>query len=235
MRQRTLLLIDDDRIWLNITARFFRELSYIVLKASACAEGIEMARQCRPDCILLDFHMPDLDGGAAASQIRADAELRKTPVIMVSGDAQKEFESQQEYKVDGFFLKGGSPQRLRAMIDSLLRRVELERGIVQAGDLYIDGSNLRVFRDSKLVTKLSQDQFRLLSILVEKSPDFVNEDDISRHIFGVNGGINKPDAIRGLAYRLRGSLGTQLGHRIISQKGSGWGYVQPRERGKEAS
>jgi len=200
-----------------------------------CVEGMEMLRRHRPDCVLLDFNMPDMDGCAVAFQIRADADLRKTPIIMVTGEAQKELVSLHEYKVDGFFLKGWSLDRLLAMVESLLRRVDLDHGIIRNGDIRLIGSDLQVFRDSKLVTVLSREQFRLFSLLVEKSPDFVNETNILRHIYGVNGETDKPDAIRGLAHRLRSRLGAQLGHRVRSKAGSGWGYVQPRARSKDAA
>ena len=186
MQQRTILLIDDVRTWLSTTARYFQCCNYATLKAMTCVEGMEMLRRHRPDCVLLDFNMPDMDGCAVAFQIRADADLRKTPIIMVTGEAQKELVSLHEYKVDGFFLKGWSLDRLLAMVESLLRRVDLDHGIIRNGDIRLIGSDLQVFRDSKLVTVLSREQFRLFSLLVEKSPDFVNETNILRHIYFLN-------------------------------------------------
>jgi CheY-like chemotaxis protein len=49
--------------------------------------GLDLARQHRPDLILLDVHLPDMDGEEVLRQLRADAALRDTPVLVVSADA----------------------------------------------------------------------------------------------------------------------------------------------------
>lgn len=230
MQQRTLLLIDDDKDYLQGSARCFSDSNYTVLTAATCAEGVLAAQRHHPDCILLDIHMPDMKGCEVAFKIRSDAELRKMPIIIVSGDLQEELDSHYGYKADGFFYKGDHPARLLAMVESLLRRVDWERGVVDAGDIRLEGTSFQVFRDSKLVARLTREQFSLFSLLVEKSPAFVSEEEIAGQVFQLKECCDKFDAIRGLAQRLRANLGPQLGRRVKSKVAQGWIYVRPRSR-----
>lgn len=80
---RNILVIDD--------AAMFRELESIflarqgrVLTAASGEEGLAVARRERPDVILLDLVMPDLDGEAVCRILKADPELRSIPVVMLT-------------------------------------------------------------------------------------------------------------------------------------------------------
>ncbi len=49
--------------------------------------GLELARQHRPDLVLLDLHLPDIPGEQVLRELHADPQLRRTPVIVLSADA----------------------------------------------------------------------------------------------------------------------------------------------------
>lgn len=228
MRNRTLLIVDDDPAWLKIIAALLVRLNYRVFTAATCAAGIRLAQLHKPSCILLDFCLPDANGNAFASSIKENSELKKTPIIMVSGEEKEELRAYYEYKLDGFFLKGWRLERLLAMVESLLRRVDLDLGMVTCNDLRLDGVTFQVFRDSKLVAQLSPEQFSLLSLLIEKTPSFVLEENVIKYVFGEGDEAEKIDAIKMLVYRLRKKLGRQLARRIKSIKKRGWIYLSPR-------
>ena len=227
MHKTTLLIIDDDLAWLRTTAKYFTTSGFNVLTAPNCAAGIGLAEAVRLDCVLLDFHMTLGDRGAVCTYLRSNLALKKTPIIMVSSDRLKELASYNEHKADGFVLKNTPPAKIRAVIESVLRRINWERGICENGDLRLERETLQVFRGSRPAARLSLEQFHLLSLLIEKSPEYVNEEDIARDVIGsVSEG--KTDAVRALLHRLRLKLGTQLGKRIKSKRNLGWAYVQPR-------
>lgn len=227
MHKTTLLIIDDDLIWLRSTARYFTASGFSVLTAATCAAGIGLAEAVRLDCVLLDFHLTLGDKGAVCSYLRSNLALKKTPIIMVSSDRLKELASYNEHKADGFVLKSTPVAKIRAVIESVLRRIDWERGICETGDLRLERETLQVFRGARLAARLSLEQFHLLSMLIEKSPAYVNEEAIARDVIGsVSEG--KTDAVRALLHRLRLKLGVQLGKRIKSKRNHGWTYVQPR-------
>lgn len=227
MGHRTLLVIDDDRSWSNFVDVSFANFGYKVLTAATCAEGYSMAQQHKPACILLDYYLPDAEGSVFAANIRGNYELKKTPIIMVSGDENQALRAYTDYKLDGFISKDARLEQIKAKVEGLLRRVNWERGNVTCSDLRLDGVNFQVYLDSKLVTELCPEQFRLLSILLENSPDFVSETDIYGHVFKTAEGGERSDMIRGVAQRLREKLGVRLGRRV-KKLGKGWIYVQPR-------
>ncbi len=84
MSARKILVIDDStmirRMVSGILSRHFE-----VLEASDGVMGLEMAKQHHPDLILLDFVMPKMDGYDTLRHIRQEENLRRTPVIIMSG------------------------------------------------------------------------------------------------------------------------------------------------------
>jgi phosphoserine phosphatase RsbU/P len=86
VRDRPLILIvDDDVDYVRINKRILERNGYEVVTAALGSEGIEQAREYRPDAIILDFMMETNTAGASLAQkISEDPELRQTPVILVT-------------------------------------------------------------------------------------------------------------------------------------------------------
>jgi len=80
----TVLAIDDDPEARALLRRVLTKERFLVAEAADGAEGIRMARELRPDCITLDIMMPGMDGWAVLSALKADPELAKIPVVMLS-------------------------------------------------------------------------------------------------------------------------------------------------------
>lgn len=227
---RKVLIIDDDKLWRGVMSGLFQSAGYGTAAAATCREGLALAASERPDCVLLDFHLGDGDGGQVCAGIRASGALRKTPVVMVSADPAEEINSYSLYGADGFILKGCSFEKIRAVVESVLRRVEMERGCLEAGDLRLEPEGCRVLRQGHSALVLPPEQFRLFSLLFERSPRCVGEEEISRRVLGASGPADRTDQIRSLVYRLRRSLGTQLSLRVRNESRQGWAYVPPRDR-----
>lgn len=223
-----ILIVDDDPVWLRAISSLFTLAGYAVRQARTCAEALKLAADGRHDAILLDFHLADGDGGDICAAIRADAAINKVPIIMISADPLEEQNAYFRYKADAFVLKGTELMKIRGVVESLLRRVSWERGTIEKDDLRLEPRDFQVLRGKKLLASLSPDQFALLALLLEKSPEVVSEDDIAKRVFDSDFAPDKTDAIRGLVYRLRLSLGRQIGRRIRNKSGRGWTYVSPR-------
>ena len=80
----TVLVVDDDPSVLSLLAKTLEKDGYRVVSARNGVEALALARQHRPQAITLDVLMPQMDGWAALKELKADAELRDIPVIMVS-------------------------------------------------------------------------------------------------------------------------------------------------------
>ena len=120
----TILVIDDDRDFVQLIGRMLDTplRPYRVLKAYSGYEGLQVMRYRRPDLVLLDLMLPDVDGLEVLQQMRADPLLRDTPVVVVS--ARGEMEDVGELSGVVMVTKGGGFQPgelvrwMRAILDS---------------------------------------------------------------------------------------------------------------------
>jgi len=77
-----ILVIDDDAEVRELMQTHLQRLGYQVVLADNGVTGLQLAQQCQPKAILLDVMMPEINGWTVLSQIKADAKLHDTPVIM---------------------------------------------------------------------------------------------------------------------------------------------------------
>jgi twitching motility two-component system response regulator PilH len=86
---RRVLIIDDalaDRTHLE---QIVSRAGHTALLADSAAQGIERAKRDKPDVILMDVNMPEMDGFAATRKLKADAATKDIPVVFVTGKNQK--------------------------------------------------------------------------------------------------------------------------------------------------
>jgi CheY-like chemotaxis protein len=84
IRPTTILWIDDDRLLLSVCADPFERYGYRILPASDGPTGIDLARQERPDLILLDVVMFGMDGLEVCQRLRAEPVLADTPIVLLT-------------------------------------------------------------------------------------------------------------------------------------------------------
>ncbi|HEY7766911.1 PAS domain S-box protein [Longimicrobium sp.] len=85
---RTVLYIEDNRSNVRLVERVLAGRGDLELVAAGEGrEGLELARRLKPGLVLLDVHLPDMDGEQVLAELRADPELRATPVVVISADA----------------------------------------------------------------------------------------------------------------------------------------------------
>ena len=88
---RIILIIEDDSAFAGLLLEFFRERDYKGIIAYQGNAGLSLARYYRPDAIILDMHLPVMDGSEVLKQLKNDPDLRHIPVQIFSGyDRRKE-------------------------------------------------------------------------------------------------------------------------------------------------
>ena len=86
--EKTVLYIEDNEANFDLVKNVLRHRPQIkLLAAMQGRSGLELAQRHRPDLILLDFHLPDINGDEVLRRLREEASTRDIPVIMVSADA----------------------------------------------------------------------------------------------------------------------------------------------------
>ncbi len=78
------LYVDDDQLLLSLFAKALEDENFQPLTATTGYQGIELARQERPDAILLDVMMPGMSGFEVCRRLRADPEFKDTPIIIIT-------------------------------------------------------------------------------------------------------------------------------------------------------
>ena len=120
MTQR-ILVVEDTEDNRRIIRDLLSASGYALLEATDGAEGVELARQERPDLILMDIQLPEIDGYEATRQIRAIPELAGVPIIAVTSYALSGDEAKARAAgCDGYVAKPFSPRQLLAKIREFL-------------------------------------------------------------------------------------------------------------------
>ena len=83
MGKKTILIVDDEAN-VRLLMRSILSADYYVVEAGDGNEAVVAAKKHKPDLILMDIMMPEVDGYTACSAIRQDERLRNTPILMVS-------------------------------------------------------------------------------------------------------------------------------------------------------
>lgn len=124
MSDTHILLIDDERdIRAVVTFCLRKTAGWDVSSAGGGAEGLAIARVERPDAILLDVMMPDLDGPATLQRLQADALTRDIPVIFLTAKAQSaDHRGFATLGVTGILTKPFDPMTLADQIQAILTR-----------------------------------------------------------------------------------------------------------------
>ena len=79
---KTVLIIEDNLTHMALAATLLKKSGYAVLKASDAETGIRLAREQHPDLILMDIHLPGMDGLTAIFQLKSDPATQHIPVIL---------------------------------------------------------------------------------------------------------------------------------------------------------
>jgi two-component system, cell cycle response regulator DivK len=120
---KTVLLVEDNEDNRFIYATALRYTGYEVIEAVSGRQGIEQARTHRPDLILMDISIPDVDGWEATIVLKADPLTRAIPIIAVTahvlpGDERRSLDA----GCDGYLAKPVAPATLIAEVDRRLGR-----------------------------------------------------------------------------------------------------------------
>jgi signal transduction histidine kinase len=104
--QKTVLYIEDDIASQRLVQRVLGNHGYRVTLASEGLEGIERAREVRPDVILMDINLPGMDGRAITTRLRSLAGFSNTPIVALTANAGDEYrERALAAGCDGFLTK----------------------------------------------------------------------------------------------------------------------------------
>ncbi len=182
-----ILLVDDEPDILEIVGYNLNSEGYTVITAENGLEAIEKAKTERPQLIILDVMMPDMDGIEACEKIRKLPDLND--VIITFLTARGEDYSQLagfDAGADDYITKPIKPKVLISKIKALLRRLkneEIEEHIIKIGSLIINREAYKISHKGVDIM-LPRKEFELLSLLATKPGKVFKREEILDKVWG---------------------------------------------------
>ncbi|WP_437313991.1 MULTISPECIES: response regulator [unclassified Sorangium] len=119
----TILLVEDNEMNRDMLSRRLLRRGYAVVTAVDGESGVELARTARPQLILMDVGLPNIDGLEATRRLKGDTRTRDIPIIVLTAHAMSSDREQAiEAGGDDYDIKPVEIERLDAKIQTLLAR-----------------------------------------------------------------------------------------------------------------
>jgi len=122
MAKRKVLIIDDNATIGKLLASRLSANDFTVVIASNGPEGLKKAATERPDIILLDITMPDMDGVEVGMKLRKESFTKSIPIIMLTARGERTIINltEERFKPEGYIIKPFNPEKLLEEIDRIL-------------------------------------------------------------------------------------------------------------------
>ena len=197
-----ILIVDDEPNIIGTVAPLLRARGYEVFSAMSGRAALEAVERDKPDLIVLDLGLPDMDGVEVCRQVR---QTLSVPILVLSArGAEGDKVRALDAGADDYVTKPFGAEELLARIRATLRRVENpsppSEPIVR-GDLVIDRERFRVLRDGEEV-RLTPKEFELLTFLAQHAGRVLTHRTILKAVWGSHA-VDQPEHLRVLVGALR--------------------------------
>ena len=226
MQGASVLVVDDDADVRTLVCELLARAGYTVSQASDGREALRLLYDERPDLIVLDVSMPELDGWATLERIR---ELSSVPVVMLSAlGAELEKVRALRGGADDYVTKPFGRQELLARVESVLRRSPSREVRAAYADelLEVDFSQRRV-RANGIDVELTPLEFRLLTAFVDHPGQLLEHDQLLQLAWGGERGSSR-DQVKLYVGYLRRKLGAAGVSPDVIESVRGYGYRYER-------
>lgn len=184
-----IVIIEDDRLISEPVARALRGASYETSIANNGKAGLEMVLNQKPDLVILDIMLPEMDGWEVCKAIR---ESSLVPILMLTAlNEEIDRVLGLELGADDYLSKPFSTRELIARIKATLRRVEFDRvgmtrdQAITVGEIRVDIGQRCVFKNGQKLD-LRYKEFELLSLLVAHLGEVVTRAEIFDKVWGTD-------------------------------------------------
>ncbi len=218
-----IIIIDDDEKLCELLIDYLSKYGYQVLTSPLPSEGIELIDKHKPDLIILDVMLPEMDGFEVCKKIRQDSSI---PIIMLT--ARGEVTDKVvglELGADDYMPKPFEPRELVARIQSVLRRSKADdiSSVLKFGELTVNLENHEVIINGEEI-ELTSTEFELLTLFVKHPGKVLSRDQIMEWVSGIEWeSFNR--SVDVLVSRLRHKLMDDPKHPIYLKTIWGTGYL----------
>jgi DNA-binding response OmpR family regulator len=232
MSKRTILVVDDEPKLVGVVRDYLERDGYRVVAAADGKEALERFRRERPDLVVLDLMLPEMDGLEVCRRIRRESDV---PIVMLTARAEEVDELLGlELGADDYVTKPFSPRTLLARIRTVLRRSRVGTGADEAplalGPLRVDPGRHEATWDGEPL-RLTPTEFRLLAALARRPGRVFDRLELLERIQGeaYAGYERTVDAhVKNLRKKLAGAGGEEAAAVVLTVPGVGYKLEHPR-------
>ena len=188
-QKKKILVVDDEKDLTALVSLHMKMAGYEVLSASNGEKALVVARQEKPDLIILDLMLPKIDGWEVCRRLRQDPEIKNVPVIMLTARAETEDKLKGfEAGADDYVTKPFSPRELVARVKRVLARAEAEpimpkRYIKGKVEIDLEDFKVKVAGKEEVLTEKEK---AILKALVSRPGELLTHDQILDSVWGEN-------------------------------------------------
>lgn len=196
MSNEKILIIEDEQVLVNNLADKLRAEGYKISIATDGEMGWDKIRSEKPDLIVLDIMLPQLDGLSLCRMVRNDTATRHIPIIMLTArSAEVDKIIGLESGADDYITKPFGLGEFLARVRAVLRRLDSQKGNLQqdelvVDDLRVDLTGRRVFLGEEKI-QLSNKEFDLLTELMRNKNAVLSRDLILTKVWGYDYFVDK--------------------------------------------
>jgi DNA-binding response OmpR family regulator len=180
-----ILVIEDDPAILRGLADNLAEESHDVLTAADGENGYALARNKKPDLIVLDLMLPRMSGYELCRKLRAEGVM--TPIVMLTARGDETDRAVGlDLGADDYITKPFSVRELLARIRAVLRRAQVQNALpaeLRFGNVTVDFRRYEAQKNGQPV-ELTRKEFGLLRLLAARSGEAVTRDDLLNEVWG---------------------------------------------------
>ena len=183
MAGKRVLVVDDDVKTVELVRLYLNRDGYRVLTAYDGVEALRLARESRPDLIVLDLMLPGIDGLQICRTLRNESDV---PIIMLTARTTDQDKlTGLDLGADDYMTKPFSPRELAARIRAVLRRLPGERGPteIKHGDLTVNSLKHEASLAGRPLN-LTTVEFKLLGVLIKEPGRVFSRGQLIEKAFG---------------------------------------------------
>jgi two-component system phosphate regulon response regulator PhoB len=233
-----ILVVEDERDIQDVIAYNLQQAGYDVVLASRGDDAVRIAKQQRPDLVLLDLMLPGLSGKEVCQAIRRDPSTAPTPVVMLTAKGEEvDRVVGLEVGADDYVTKPFSMRELMLRVQTILRRtngktVNGAGGNFEFGSLRVDVDAHRAWVENREI-ELTALEFKLLVTLHERKNRVQRRETLLNDVWGISADVTTR-TVDTHVKRLREKLGV-AGAFIETVRGVGYRFSEtPALEGADA-